>query len=128
MTLKEFKDWLKTVVNSPLWYIGKIDGGKEFCIGLYNIQSPPPNMAIGGLENSSYGIKAISILTHWGKDPAVAEQKAQEVYDCLFGETTVIGDKRVIQFEMKHSAPLSVGTDVNNIYEYVIEIIIYYER
>lgn len=128
MTLKEIKDWIKTVVDCPQWYIGKIDGGKEFCIGLYNIQGPPPNIALGGLDNTSYGIKAISILIHWGKNPDTAEQKAQEVYKRLFGEIAIIGDKRVIQFEMKSSEPINVGTDTNNIYEYVIETIINYER
>lgn len=128
MTLKEIKDWLKTKIDCPQWYIGKIEGGKEFCIGFYNVQGPPPNMALGGLKNTSYGIKAISILMHWGKNPDVAEHKAQEVYDCLFGESAIIGDKRVIKFEMKSSEPISIGTDANNIYEYVIEIIIYYER
>jgi len=128
MTLKDFKDWLKTVVDCPQWYIGKIDGTKELCIGVYNIQSSSPTIAIGGLQNTSYGIKAVSMLVHWGINPDVAEQKAQEVYNCLFGEDAVIGGKRVIQFEMKSSEPISVGTDENSIFEYVIETIINYER
>ena len=128
MTLVDFKNWLKTVVDCPQWYIGKIDGSKEFCIGLYNVQGPPPNIALGGLDNTSYGIKAVSILVHWGRNPDIAEQKAKEVYNCLFGKPANIGDKRVIQFEIKYSDPISVGTDTNNIYEYVIETIVNYER
>ena len=128
MTLKDFKNWLKTVVDSPQWYIGKIEGSKEQCIGLYNLQGPPPNLAIGGLPNTGYASKGISILVHWSTNPDNAEQKAIEVYNKLLGQTAIIGGNRIIQFEMKYSEPISVGTDTNNIYEYVIEIIIYYER
>ena len=37
MTLAQVRDWLKTQIDCPAWYIGKIDGSKERCIGLYNI-------------------------------------------------------------------------------------------
>lgn len=128
MTLKEIKDWLKAQVDSPNWYISKIDGSKEQCVGLYNMQSPPPNIALGGIENTTYTTKAISILVHWGKDPSAAEIKAKEIYDKFFGQTANIGDKKVIQFNMKTSEAVDVGTDGNGIYEYVIPLIIYYER
>ena len=128
MTLGEIRDWLKTQVNCPQWYIGKIDGSKEQCIGLYNVTSPAPVIALGGLENTSYTTKAISILVHWGKNADTAERKAQEVYAALFGQTGIIGDHQVIQFDVRTSEPVNVGTDDNNIYEYVIETVIYYER
>ena len=128
MTLAEVKDWLKTQINCPRWHIGKIDGNKEQCIGVYGISGPPPNIAMGGLDNTSYATKAISILVHWGKDADAAEKKAKEVYECMFGKTAVIAGKRVIQFAMRTSEPVGVGTDQNNIYEYVIETTIYYER
>lgn len=128
MTIKEFKDWLKTKVVCPQWYIGKIDGSQQFCIGVYNLQGPAPNLALGGLANTGYASKGISILVHWGTSPDVAEQKAQEVYNNLFGQTAIIGGKRVIQFNVKASDPIPMGTDDNDIYEYVIEIIIDYER
>lgn len=128
MTLAEIRDWLKTKIECPCWYIGKIDGSKEQCIGLYGIQGPKANIAIGGLSNSSYTTKAISILVHWDKNSNTAEQKAQEVYNSLFGQDGIIGGKRVIQFDMITSEPISVGTDDNGIYEYVIEANIIYER
>lgn len=128
LTLAEIKDWLKTKVNCPQWYIGKIDGSKEQCIGIYSITGPAPNIALGGLDNTSYSTKAISILVHWGKNVDTSEQKAQEVYNCMFGKTALIGDKRVIQFAMRTPEPVGVGTDDKNIYEYVIETVIYYER
>ncbi|WHH58484.1 minor capsid protein [Petroclostridium sp. X23] len=128
MTLKDIKDWLKTQISSPQWYIGKIDGSKEQCIGIYSIKGPPPNISIGGIDNTSYAVKSVSILVHWGKNADTAEQKAQEVYNCLFGQNATIAGKRVVNFEMNQSCPIGVGTDEQNIYEYVIEVNIYYER
>lgn len=130
MTLAEVRDWLKTqIVDCPAWYIGKIDGSKEQCIGIYSTTGPTPKIAIGGLENTSSAVKPISILVHWGRNANVAEQKAQEVYRALFGRRlAVIGGRRVIMFRMPQSGPISVGTDDRGIYEYVIETNIFYER
>lgn len=128
MLLSEIRKWLKTQVICPQWYIGKIDGSKEQCIGLYGVQGPKGNIAIGGLQNTSYATKSISILIHWGNNADIAEQKAQEVYDKLFGQDATIGNKRVVEFDMKVSEPISVGTDTNGVYEYVIETNIIYGR
>lgn len=128
MTLAEIRDWMKTKVTCPAWYIGKIDGKKPECIGLYNIAGRQPVIALGGLDNTSYAVKSVSILVHWGKNADTAERKAQEVYAALFGASAVIGGKRVIMFDMRVSEPVNVGTDDEGIYEYVIETNIYHER
>ena len=128
MLLSEVKDYLKTKIECPQWYSGKIDGTVEQCIGIYSVKGPAPNIALGGLANTSYSTKAISILVHWGKNSNVAEQKAQEVYNSLFGQDGNIGGHKVIKFDMRTSEPIGVGTDSNGIYEYVIETIIYFER
>ena len=127
MLLSEIRDFLKTRVDSPQWYLNKC-GDKEQSITLYNTTGAAPNIALGGLANTSYSTKAISILIHWGKVSNVAEEKAQEVYNSLFGEDGIIGNKRVIQFKMNTSQPIYVGTDDIGILEYVIDLIIYYER
>jgi lipid-A-disaccharide synthase-like uncharacterized protein len=128
MTLAEIREWLKTKTNSPNWYTGKIDANKEQCIGIYNTQGPIPNIALGGLANTSYATKAISILVHWGSNANIAEQKAQEIYNIFFGQDALIGSTKIIKFDMRTSEPISVGTDDNGIYEYVVNLIIYYER
>ncbi|BFH60747.1 phage tail terminator protein [Paenibacillus azoreducens] len=128
MRLAEIRDWLKTQVDCPQWYIGKIDGKKEKCIGVYNTTGAPVHLAVGGLKATGYQVKAISLLIHWSRNAATAEEKAQEVYDALFGQTAEIGGKRVIQFRMITPQPISVGTDSEGIYEYVIETHIYHER
>lgn len=128
MLLSEVKDWLKTKVDCPNWYVGKIDGSVDECIGIYNVEGGKPNIAIGGLNNTSYATKSISILVHWRKYATPAEQKAQEVYNVFFGNDGIIGGKKVIQFDMRTNEPVGVGTDSNGIYEFVIEVNIIYER
>ncbi|MFT8313176.1 MAG: minor capsid protein [Clostridium sp.] len=129
MLLSEIKDWLKTkITDCPNWYVSKIDGSVDQCIGIYSIPGGKPNIAVGGLDNTSYAKKSISILIHWGNQTTPAEQKAQAVYDVLFGQSDVIAGKRVIMFDMRTPEPIGVGTDDNGIYEFVIETTIIYER
>lgn len=127
MLLSEIREYLKTKIDSPQWYLNKV-GDKEESITIYNTTGQVPRIALGGLEQTSYTTKAISILVHWGKDSNRAELKAQEVYNSFFVQSGIIGDKRVIQFKMKTDAPIYVGTDSEGIIEYVIETTIYYER
>lgn len=127
MLLSEIREYLKTKIDSPQWYLNKV-GDKEESITIYNIVGQSPRIALGGLEQTSYTTKAISILVHWGKDSNKAELKAQEVYNVFFGQDGNIGGKRVIQFKMKTDAPIYIGTDSEGIIEYIIETIIYYER
>lgn len=128
MTLTDVKDWLKTKVDCPNWYTGKADASKEQYIAVYSIKGPATNIALGGLSNTSYSTKAISILVHWGKNNTAAEEKAQEVYNTMFGQSAIIAGHRIINFDMKAPEPIGVGTDENGIYEYVINTYIIYER
>lgn len=127
MLLSEIREYLKTEIESPQWYLNKI-GDKEQSITIYNTTGTAPRIALGGLENTSYTTKAISILVHWGKNSDRAEEKAQEVYNAFLGQGGVIGLNRVIMFKMKTDSPIYVGIDSEGIVEYVIETIIYYER
>lgn len=128
MLLSDVREYLKSKVESPQWYLNKMGGTKEESITIYNAIGPSPRVAIGGLNNTSYTTKAISILVHWGKDSNKAELKAQEVYNAFFGQVGLIGGKSVKLFKMKTDNPIYVGADSEGIIEYVIEVIIYYER
>ena len=128
MLLSDIREYLKTKIECPQYFLNKLGGTQEQSITIYNVPGLPPNIAIGGLENTSYSTKAISILAHWGKNSDIAELKAQEVYNSFFGQDSVIGNKKVIMFKMKTDSPVYVGTDSEGIIEYAIETIIYYER
>lgn len=128
MTLAEVRDWMQTVIDCPQWYLGSMAGKVDKCITLYNTTGPPSRIAVGGIKNTGYTIKPISILVHWGKSASAAEIKAKEVYDALFGQSAVIGSKRVFMFHMPQLQPIGVGVDSEGIHEFVIETHIYHER
>lgn len=128
MNLSEIRDWMKTVIDCPQWYLNSMAGKVDKCITLYNTTGSPSRIVVGGLSATGYMIKPISILVHWGKSASAAEEMAQEVYDALFGQTATIGGKRVIMFRMPQSGPVSVGVDGEGIHEFVIETHIYHER
>ncbi len=128
MNLSDVRDWLRKKVDCPQWFLNQMTVKTDHCIALYNSIGVAPRIALGGLENTSYTSKPISILVHWGKSPSVAEAKAQEVYDLLFGQSAVIGGKRVIMFDTRHTEPLSLGTDSEGIFEFLIEVNIIHER
>lgn len=128
MTLADVKEFLKDKIDCPNWFVGKKDTAKEQSITIYPTQGVPPIMALGGLVLSSYTTKAVSILVHWGNQATPAELKAKEVYDSLFGQSGTIGPFDVIKFDMRTSEPLGMGTEDNGIYEYVINLVIYYKK
>ena len=128
MKLNHIKDYLKQHIECPNWYVGKIDENQEYCIGVFPTVPIAPVMAIGGIQNTSYATKAVSLLIHWGKSSPIAEEKAQEVFDLLFGQNPVIGGKQVIKFDFRTAEPVGVGTDNKGIYEYVVNFIVYYQK
>lgn len=115
-------------VDCPQWFLNKMLTQTDQSITLYNSTGSAPRIAVGGLDNTSYTNKPISILVHWGRSPSQAEAKAQEIYDLMFGKTATINGKRVIMFDMRHTEPISVGTDAEGIFEFVIEVNIIHER
>lgn len=128
MTLTDVKDYLKGHITCDHWYVGKIYASDEYCIGVFPTESPAPVIAIGGVKNTSYAMKAASVLVHWGKDVSPAEQKAQEIFDLLFGQSPVIGGKETVKIDFRTSEPVGIGSDDKGIYEYVINFVIYYKK
>lgn len=109
---------------------GKLDNSKEKAIGIYNLKSNrSARKPIGGNECKSYETKSVSLLVHWNKYATQTEKTAIELYDALEDAKQITVNEHTIKFiELLQSEPVSVGTDDNGIYEYVIECLIYYER
>lgn len=131
MTLKDFREWIKPKISGlKACYSGKIDANKENIIGLYTRENNNNKIAVGGLECTSTANKAISILVHWNKNYDTSEKKAKEIYDLLekhVCQPTVIGSVDAF-FMLKNDEPISVGTDDNDIFEFVIDLNIIYKR
>lgn len=111
-------------------YCGKLDDKKNKSIGVYNNNKQRPvQMAVGGLNNSSYRIKSVSILVHWNTSVRDTEKAAEKLYNMLRDMNHItINDTKVFFTKMLVDEPVDVGTDDKGIFESVIELDIYYER
>ena len=132
LTLADIRDYVSTlnIAVDENVYCGKLDAKKDKSIGVYNLkQNRPPITAIGGIENSSYNTKGISLLVHWNKSPRNTEVAAQQLYDALQNSNNVaINDSKIQFVQHLHNEPISVDTDAKGIYEFVVECLFYYER
>ena len=111
-------------------YCGKLDNKKDKSIGVYNLNRQRPlQTAVGGLNNSSYRIKSVSILVHWNKSLRDTEETSEQLYNMLRDTNNkIINDTRLLFTKMQVDGPVDVGTDDKGIFESVIELDIYYER
>lgn len=111
-------------------YCGKLDNKKDKSIGVYNLnRQRPPQTAVGGLNNSSYRIKSISILVHWNTSVRDTEKATEQLYNMLRDTNNkIINDTKLLFNKMQVDGPVDVGTDDKGIFESVIELDIYYER
>ena len=130
IALSDVREWIKHFDIGENFFIGKLDNKKDKSIGIYSRKrSGPPVMAYGGLENSKYDIKPISVLIHWNKNADETERTAFNLFKAIQSEKNrYMGSIQIYYVELKVPEPVNVGTDDKGIYEYVIEFDIYYER
>lgn len=131
ITLTNIKDWVKTLnTGAEHFYTGKLENKKNKSIGIYQLNnSKPPNIALGGLKNTSYNRKSVSILIHWTNDSEETEKAGINLYQKLLNARDVeINGIRVFYINVLVNEPIDVGTDSNNIYERVIQLEFFYER
>ncbi len=129
MTLNQYKDDFKSNFGwKDSISIGKIDNNKEKAVCFYNSQRGSPYVGtMGGKNNRTTNIKPITILLRYTKNQDVAEQEAQKIYEFYEDRTFFIGSKRIFTM-MSYNAPINLGTDDKNVYEYSIELDFYEER
>ena len=129
MTLNEVKDWLKSYGLFEHYYIGKIVGKQEKTLGVYaRGVSGQPVRALG--QDSSYDITRINLLVHWNKYEDETQDIAKTLYKTLydFRASQVDNDNYIYYVRLQNTEPVSVGTDANDIYEFVIDFDIYSNR
>ena len=112
------------IVDNTNVYCGKLDDKKNKSLGVYNNNKQRPvQMAVGGLNNSSYRIKSVSILVHWNTSVRDTEKTAEQLYNMLRDMNHItINDTKVFFTKMLVDEPVDVGTDDNGIFECVIEL------
>ena len=129
--LSEIRDWLKTFGLFENYYIGRLDKKKNNSLGVYNLQDSGRREVIGGLK--AYEKKGVSLLIHGNTNKTDTERKAWELYRALEGliqsyNYPQIGGSNVYFVELLNNQPIDVDQDSDSIYEYVIELNIYFEK
>ena len=131
VALSDIRDWLKSFGLFDNYYIGRLDDKKKNSLGVYNLQDTGRREVIGGLK--VYEKKGISILVHGDTNKASTEKKAWSLYHAIEDlivscEYPVISGKEVFFIELLNNQPIDVDQDAGNIYEYVIELNIYFAK
>lgn len=129
--LSDVRDWLKSFGLFDNYYIGRLDKKKNNSLGVYNLQDTGRHEVIGGLKK--YEKKGISLLIHGDTNKSTTEKKAWSLYGKLEEliytcEYPQIGKDKVYFIELLNNEPVDVEQDEDSIYEYVIEINIYFEK
>ena len=130
ITLANIRDLIASFHIADNHYIGKLDDNKEKSIGVYSLKrTGSPIIALGGLENTTYNTKPVSVLIHWNKNADETERTAQHLFDKLLEiKNYQIGDTEIHFIKMNVPDPVDVGTDDKGVYERVIEFEVYYQR
>ena len=129
VTLANIRDWLKSFGLFDSYYIGRLDTKKKNSLGIYNLQDTGRREVIGGLKK--YEKKGVSLLIHGDTNKAKTEQKAFELYNALetIGDDKKrVGNKKVYFVQLLNNEPIDVDQDADSVYEYVIEMNIYFEK
>ena len=129
--LSDIRDWLKSFGLFDNYYVGRIDTKKKSSLGVYNLQDTGRRETIGGLKK--YEKKGVSLLIHGDTNKTNTEKKAFDLYYAIENlimscEYPVIGGKKVFFIELLNNQPIDVDQDADSIYEYVIELNIYFEK
>lgn len=131
ITLADIRDWLKSFGLFDNYYIGRLDSKKKNSLGIYNLQDAGRREVIGGLK--VYEKKGVSLLIHGDTNKANTERKAWDLYNAIESvsknENILIAkEKKVFFIELLNNEPIDVNQDADSVYEYVIEMNIYFEK
>ena len=128
MTLRNMLAYIKTFGLFKNYGASKIDASKEKTLGLYVRNSTEPRVQGVG-QPSSYLVNHYTALVHWSKYGYDTQEAAQRLYDALLNTTdTDTGTNYIDYIDMLYGEPMAIGTDANDIYEYVIDFDVYSRR
>lgn len=132
LKLTEIRQWIASlgIAEDQHVYIGKLDNKQQKSIGVYGRSgSGSPDIALGGLERTTYDTKRLSLLVHWTTRKAESEVAAYELFEKLRNVSSLdIGDTHITYLRLMVPEPQDVGTDDGGVYEYVIWLDLIYER
>ena len=128
----EIREWIASlgIAEDDNVYMGKLDNKQQKSIGVYSRSSSgSPNIALGGLDYTSYDVRPISLLVHWNRSKPESEAAAYKLFEKLRNVSSLdIGDTHINYLRLMVPEPQDVGTDEGGVYEYVIWLDLIYER
>ena len=128
MRVSDIRDYIESLGLADLVYSSRmpVDGTPRM-IGVYNSKHPYPyKPGIG--RDLSYGIRHVTILIHWTRDPDETEAQTDTVFDALRNTRDAEVNGWKLKFVIPEYEPIDVGTDPNGMFERVIEAAFYYEK
>lgn len=130
LKIADIRTWIASLGIASHVYIGKMDNKQQKSIGVYNRSGlGPPNIALGGLDYTSYDTKPVSLLVHWNRSKEESEKAAYDLFEKLRTISSLdIGDTHIYYIRLMVPEPQDVGTDDNNVFEYVIWLDLIYQR
>lgn len=127
----DIREWIASleIAEDEHVYMGKLDNKQQKSIGVYSRSSSgPPNIALGGLDYTSYDVRPISLLVHWNRSKPESEAAAYELFETIRNVSSLdIGDTHINYIRLMVPEPQDVGTD-DGVYEYVIWLDFIYQR
>lgn len=123
MQLCDVRDWLRTqFTEAAHWYIGRIDGSKERCIGVYDGEALPATRCIGPKTCEEL---PVSVLVHWNDNARETDDAAARLYALLAAaDRPLIGGHEVPLIRMLHATPIDCTRPDSPVYERVIDVVI----
>lgn len=130
LKITDIRTWIASLGIASHVYIGKLDNKQQKSIGVYSRSgSGSPNIALGGLNYTSYDTKPVSLLVHWNRSKEESEKAAYDLFEKLRTISSLdIGDTHIHYIRLMVPEPQDVGTDDNGVYEYVIWLDLIYQR
>lgn len=124
MTIKDFTEYLKTIGKFTKYYVNVIDENKQNVLGVYNSKSKlKRNTRFKALHKT----KDFSLLVHATKNSVESEKIAQNLYDALYNANRV-QSLGIDYIQLLYDEPVYIGQSSNGIFEYVIDVTIYYKN
>lgn len=127
--LNELLNYFKVKATSfSHYYIGKLNNKNDNSLGIYNLnRSTGEYMAIGGEDTTKVKSKYISLLIHGNKNKTQTETSAFTLYEILKNiRNDKVGEHEINYIKLLCDEPIDVDMDSNGVYEYVIELQIFY--
>lgn len=111
------------------YYIGRLNNKNDKSLGIYNLPTnKTQQIAIGGLANTKSKNKYLSLLVHGNKNKTETETLANDLYQKLVNANLEkIGNNDVDYIRFLCDEPIDLDMDTNGVYEYSIEIQIFYK-